>query len=254
MRNASCMTTRSNENEHKLEKKKFEREKSRLLQQNKYSASVKLHACTHIQVKLSYLVGGHVADRAVGLDCFQLVQTPVQLLHGFHSQLLVGLICQQTHGHIIRTQRIHIHTGAPWHHTRRSKCPRVAWSYRGLARRTSGRCSGRGGGVYTELLHLVTLHHLRKFREVVLSDKLRLELLFADSLSVASFSPFPLFPLALVRSANPLPLCLVPPPLLKLSLVRLSPSQYHSTKRVACKLGGLQPPTVDMLWPPPPSI
>lgn len=48
--------------------------------------------------------------------------------------------------------------------------------------------------MYTELLHLVMLHHLRKFREVAVSDKLRLELLFADSLSVVSFSQYPLFP------------------------------------------------------------
>lgn len=65
------------------------------------------------------------------------------------------------------------------------------------------------------------------------------------------FLSIPPLSLALMRSANPLPLCLVPPPLLKLSLVRLSPSHYQSTKWVACKLGGLQPPAVDMLWPPP---
>jgi len=41
----------------------------------------------------SYLVGGHVTNRAVGLDGLQLVQTPVQLLHCLHGQLLVCLIC-----------------------------------------------------------------------------------------------------------------------------------------------------------------
>lgn len=42
--------------------------------------------------------------------------------------------------------------------------------------------------MYTELLHLVTLHHLRKFREVVLTDKLRLEFPRVDSLSLSVWS------------------------------------------------------------------
>lgn len=45
----------------------------------------------------SHLVGGHVADGAVRLDGFQLIQTPVQLLHGLHRQLLVGLVWIKTH-------------------------------------------------------------------------------------------------------------------------------------------------------------
>lgn len=59
---------------------------------------------------LSYLVGGHVTDRAVGLDGFQLVQTPVQLLHRLHGQFLVRLICQQaasTQRHTVRTDGAH---------------------------------------------------------------------------------------------------------------------------------------------------
>lgn len=140
--------------------------------------------CKTIESTLSYLIGGHVTDWAVCLYGLQLIQTPVQLLHGLHSQLLVGLICQQTHGHVIRPKRIHVHCRAPRHHVCRSEGPRVARSF-GSARWTSGRRRGRGGGVYAQLLHLVTLHHyLRKFRKVVRSDKLRLELLFADSLSL----------------------------------------------------------------------
>lgn len=59
---------------------------------------------------LSYLGGGHVADRAVGLDGLQLVQTPLQLLHCLHGQFLVRVICQQTAGtqrHTVRTDRAH---------------------------------------------------------------------------------------------------------------------------------------------------
>lgn len=40
-----------------------------------------------------YLERRHVGDGAVGLDGFQLVQTPVQLLHRLHSHLHVTLIC-----------------------------------------------------------------------------------------------------------------------------------------------------------------
>ena len=127
-----------------------------------------IYTYKNIKVAFPYLVGGHVTDRAVGLDGLQLVQTPVQLLHCLHSQFLVGLICQQTHGHVIRPERIHVHGRTPWHHACRSEGPGVAWSYRGLARRTSGSRRGRGGGVHTKLLHLVPLHHLRKFTEVAL--------------------------------------------------------------------------------------
>lgn len=52
--------------------------------------------------------------------------------------------------------------------------------------------------------------------------------------------------LPLVRAANPLPFRLVPPPLLNfsLSLIKLSPSQFHSFEEVACRLGSLLPPAV----------
>jgi hypothetical protein len=40
-----------------------------------------------------YLERRHVGDGAVSLDGFQLVQTPVQLLHRLHSHLHVTLIC-----------------------------------------------------------------------------------------------------------------------------------------------------------------
>lgn len=41
----------------------------------------------------AHLVGGHVTDGAMCLDGLQLVQTPVQLLQGLPSQLLVCLVC-----------------------------------------------------------------------------------------------------------------------------------------------------------------
>lgn len=113
------------------------------------------HKDMKLLAELSYLVGGHVTDWAVGLYCLQLIQTPVQLLHGLHSQCLVGLICQQTHGHVFRPKWIHVHRGAPWHHVRGSKRPCVAWSYGGRARWTSRWCRGSGGGVNADLLHLI---------------------------------------------------------------------------------------------------
>lgn len=154
---------------------------------------------------MSYLIGGHVTDWAVCLYGLQLIQTPVQLLHGLHSQLLVGLICQQTHGHVIRSKRIHVHSRASRDHVCRSEGPGVARSYGRSARWTSGRRRGRGGGVYAQFLHLASLHrYLRKFRKVVCSDKLRLELLFADSLSLKLLSSrSPSFPLHLCTLQTP---------------------------------------------------
>lgn len=43
-----------------------------------------------------YLVRGHFADGVPGLQGLQLIQAPVQLLHGLASQFLVGLLCEKT--------------------------------------------------------------------------------------------------------------------------------------------------------------
>lgn len=44
----------------------------------------------------TYFGGRHVGDGAVGLDCLELVQTPVQLLQGLQRHLGVGLIWKDT--------------------------------------------------------------------------------------------------------------------------------------------------------------
>lgn len=74
-----------------------------------------------------------------------------------------------------------------------------------------------------------------------------LELLFAEYLSVASFSPYPRFPSLLCTLQTPLPLCLVHPPLLRLLVIRLYP---HLQNEWRAKLGSLLPPAVDVLRPP----
>lgn len=100
----------------------------------------------------SYLGGGHVADRAVGLDGLQLVQAPVQLLHGVHGQLLVRLICQQaaaTQGHAVRT---HVAHGALARHSQAASPHRS--SPGGLL-----RLLGRGESSSSWPLVAALLHH-----------------------------------------------------------------------------------------------
>ncbi len=76
--------------------------------------------------------------------------------------------------------------------------------------------------------------------------KLRLELLFADSLC-SLFQPVPLFPS--LSCATPPTLYGYPAPSQTLSLA-YPPSQYHSAEWVPCKLGGLLPPAVDVSGTP----
>lgn len=92
--------------------------------------------------------------------------------------------------------------------------------------------------MYTELLHLVTLHHLRKFREVVLTDKLRLEFPRVDSLSlcIVSFNPYPLFASLSCAPQTPSLSVWFPCPLSGSLSFAYPPSQYHSAERAACKL------------------
>ena len=46
-------------------------------------------------LRIVYLAGGHVRDRAMGLDGLQLVQTPVKLLQGLQGHPEKCLICQE---------------------------------------------------------------------------------------------------------------------------------------------------------------
>ena len=47
-----------------------------------------------IQYSSSYLAGRHVGDRAMGLNCFQLIKAPVQLLKCFSRFLDIVLVCK----------------------------------------------------------------------------------------------------------------------------------------------------------------
>lgn len=100
--------------------------------------------------------------------------------------------------------------------------------------------------MYAELLHLFTLHHLRKVQGSRTFRQTEARVTICR-FSVDSFSSYPLFPSPSCALQTPSHTVWSPRPLSG----SLSP-QYHSAELVACKVGGLLPPAVDVPVTPPP--